>query len=168
MKKDGLSFATLLLLYGLPAHAQDRVCNALRAAAPEGTKTFVGPTVVLDRGRVQGFLAGGGVASYRAGAVKALALTDDEMADLAKSVAGHAFENFEPDCNWTQDAPNSFRVSPETPAFTFTNPLFSSDGNLALIARSRFVGPLGSSGALCALRRKGDVWTATCFGSWIS
>lgn len=165
MTKSAFGFV-FSLLFILPAYAQDKVCDVLRAAVSEEGKQFVGPTAPIDRGRVQSLLAGGGAASYRAQAMKSLALTDEELADLSKNADGHVFENFEPKCDWAQDAPlHDFQPSLKTPGYTFTNPLFSSDGNLALVARSKFVGPLGSRGSLCVLRRSGDVWTATCFGS---
>jgi hypothetical protein len=162
------SGVVLALLLTTSASAQNSSCDALRAAGPDGAKVFVGPTASIDRGRVQTFLAGKGAADYRAQAVKALSLTDDELADLSKHSAGHSFENFEPNCEWTQDAPNTFRPSSSTPAFTFTNPLFSSDGNLALIARSRFDGPGHGRGAFCAIRRTAEGWKAVCFNGWIS
>ena len=139
MTRSALGFFCFLLFI-LPAHAQDKVCDVLRAAVSEEGTQFVGPTAPIDRGRVQGLLSGSGSASYRAHALKSLALTDEELADLSKNVAGHVFENFEPKCGWAQDAPlYNFQPSLKTPAYTFTNPLFSSDGNLALVARSRFV-----------------------------
>jgi hypothetical protein len=98
-----------------------------------------------------------------------LSITEAERKDLAVRAASHDYAPFEPKCDWTAPIP---RVPP-FPFFqtyyAFTNPLFSSDGKLAIVAFSRIVkSGVGGSGFLCAVRKNGDSWEANCTGTWIS
>lgn len=101
----------------------------------------------------------------------AIRLTDDERDDLIANSAKVTVTPFAPDCDW------NVVTDSQRPYVSFTNPIFTSDGTIALVGVIRVpkLTPgrpppvsLGVTGGVCAVRRIGQAWTARCAATWTS
>jgi len=100
------------------------------------------------------------VPDYRA----EMAVSPQEFADLASRQHHYSVARFKPNCDWVGTAiPAENEITTEAYG-TFTNPVFSTKGDLALVEVS-----FGTFyGVNCAVRSSGGTWRADCLRSWIS
>ncbi|GGB21818.1 hypothetical protein GCM10011380_09240 [Sphingomonas metalli] len=141
-----------------------RTCAVLQAAytAASGAKTLAYPPVVLMEDRrlhPEGF-----VTSYPA----ELPLSRHGFDDLVAEAKRYDFPNFKPACAW-QGSPGP-RVDGEgTPTFvSFTSPIFSSDGRLAILQVSFRIQGWGGHGEICVVRQHRRGWRARCRAGWMT
>jgi hypothetical protein len=98
------------------------------------------------------------------------ALREDELSDLISQQVKYSQDHFLPECDWKGKA---LPIGTGTTSVKFSNPIFSSNSQLAVISVS-FVaswryGPnaFGGHGDICVLRRVGSDWIAQCLPTWI-
>ena len=94
-------------------------------------------------------------------------LTAFEIADLKRQAAHHEFGNYRPACEGFGEAA-AIVEGGQVMTSAFTRPLFSSDGNIAVVAWSLKSSGRWGHGKLCVARKAGVTWTAVCRPSWIS
>lgn len=78
------------------------------------------------------------------------------------------FDNFRPACEWKGKAGPTTDNEGHHTFVTFTSPIFSSKGNLALAEVSFREDGIFGYGLLCTARLSHTTWTARCLQSWIS
>lgn len=186
-----MKYSAVVLLLGLCAADQafagqpapvtsPPVCDVLAAVTrvnvlpqPEGDKRFVLTSPAIEFNRyVRGYLdkavrppsADMKAMNWRDLHARALGLSMSELQAMQKLAAKRTATGFRPRCSWAAEAPAKFST---IPAFALTNPLFSSDGRLALVQVSQvFNRKQWSIGFLCAMRKSSEGWTGACVNSY--
>lgn len=134
---------------------------AYTAALPAGTKR-IHPREVRSEPRaleLDKF-----VPEYRA----RLALSAKEFDELAIQAQHHAASKIKPDCRWNGSPSDSIDDEGHPAFVTFTDPIFSGNGRLAILQVSfREDGPFGY-GLVCVVRQRRKVWRGQCQNSWIT
>lgn len=95
-----------------------------------------------------------------------LSISEAERSALAAIAVSHDYA-FEPVCDWME----RLAAPPKGLSdhyFTFTNPVISADGTLAIVAYAHIISGTGSTGAVCALRKRTDSWEVHCAAPWIT
>lgn len=98
--------------------------------------------------------------------VTRMALEPGEFEDLVSRDHSGEGTPFQPDCRWDgapTPAPHEHEMW-----VSFTHPLFSTDGRLALVEVSFFESGGWGFGQMCIVRRSDAGWSARCLESWIS
>ncbi len=97
---------------------------------------------------------------------KSMSISEDEFDDLTKQQEKYNFPGFAPFCEWKgKPGPTSDALGNKTHV-TFTSPIFSTAGNVALVEVSfRNEGVYGY-GMLCTSRLSHRTWSSHCLKSW--
>nr|WP_315381185.1 hypothetical protein [uncultured Sphingomonas sp.] len=104
-------------------------------------------------------------ADYRAG----LPLKTAEFADLAGRQNLYAVQDYRPVCVPASVPAVRKDAEGHVQHTSFTSPIFSSDGHIAVTEVSfREAGGGFGYGMFCVARRSGMAWSATCVGSWVT
>jgi len=146
-----------------PDPAVIHTCKVLEVAYTAAIGSVV-PAYPLDIRRSNRSLELGGIVKeYQA----KLEIASSEFEDLKVMQAAYKVDGYRPLCVPT--AKPSQRLSKEGHVqFTsFTSPVFSSDGSLAVIEVSFHEEGFGY-GMMCIARRASATWTANCHPSWIT
>lgn len=99
--------------------------------------------------------------------ISRMALAPGEFEDLEAREGPGAAGGYIPRCGWPE-VPAADRRDPRANWVEFTEPVFSTDGMLAL-AEISFVGnSIWGHGELCIMRRSDTGWSARCLESWVS
>ncbi|WP_260599815.1 hypothetical protein [Sphingomonas endolithica] len=144
--------------------AASRTCRVLEAAytAATNSKAHVHPVDVRPSWR--SLEPSKFVPDYAA----RRALTDLELADLASREDRYRSDAFKPLCDWLGEPHPHVDDEGHRMAVSYTSPIFSSDGGLALVEVSfREEGHFGY-GSVCIVRAAGKTWSARCWPSWIT
>lgn len=104
------------------------------------------------------------VPDYRA----RLALDVGEFEDLAAREGQYDRVAFQPRCDWQGKAVRMIDEERHPIVVSFTNPIFSTNGRLALVEASFMTQGRFGYGMLCIARTTGGAWSAHCQDSWIS
>ena len=94
-------------------------------------------------------------------------LTALEIADLKRQAAHHEFGDYRPDCEGFGE-PVAIVEGAQVMTSEFTRPLFSSDGQIAVVAWSLKSGGWWGHGQFCVARETGFTWAAVCQPTWIA
>ncbi|WP_093299768.1 hypothetical protein [Sphingomonas sp. NFR04] len=98
-----------------------------------------------------------------------LPLDDGEFGDLVSRQRGFAVDGYRPLCVPTAAPIARADAEGHAQSISFTSPVFSSDGRIAVTEISFRHVPSGFGyGMLCIARRTGQAWSARCLGSWIT
>jgi len=100
------------------------------------------------------------------GTAAALGLSAGEFEDLKQNARKQTDKGFEPSCHW-RGKPVEIK-EPEIMWSSFSRPVLSSDGQLALFSWSLETFGRWGHGDVCLARRTGAGWAATCIPGWIS
>ena len=104
------------------------------------------------------------VPEYRA----KLGVSAREYEELVEQQATYNTPGFRPNCNWKGLAGPSKDEEGHPTYVTFTSPVFSKKGRIAVVETSfREVGMFGY-GLICTVRSKRGSWMAQCLQSWIT
>jgi hypothetical protein len=159
-------------LAGLCAAAQAQeapsFCDSLRSITAPLSRVWVDETSREDRETIETFLLHEMSDRDWYTQARKLRVTKSERMELHQRAQSFSFDRFRPRCSWASEAHN-FVQSLGFPIATFSNPLFSSDHKLAVVALSiHMERGLGSQGQFCAIRKIGNVWKSRCTRTWIS
>ena len=99
--------------------------------------------------------------------VAQMGLTGVELADLISQQGTYSIEHFTPMCDWT-GKPQSVMDGQTPMRVEFSNPIFSSDSNLAITQISFLGRGRWGYGKICILRKTASDWAARCIAGWIS
>lgn len=97
-----------------------------------------------------------------------LGLSEAEAADLLERARLHKFAPYVPSCDWRGRPVSISNENGGQVAAGFTDPLFSSNGRLALVEWSMNFGPRASSGDVCLARKTAGGWKVRCELAWVS
>lgn len=109
------------------------------------------------------------VAEYRAN----LPLTKAEFDELAARYPAPTGPGPTPTCAWRSPAVDYGEATPVSPprssgyATSFSDPVWSRDGRIAIVEVSFYQGRFGF-GQTCVARRAGQGWSARCRNGWIT
>jgi len=97
-----------------------------------------------------------------------MALSPAEFAELSQREAADEGSSFQPNCRWP-GKPTVIRNHADGYGYvSFTKPVFSRLGDLALVQVSIYETYRFGHGDLCVVRHSRGRWTAKCQPSWIS
>lgn len=97
-----------------------------------------------------------------------LALSPQEFDELAGREGRYDFPNFRPACTWEGNPVPPDNGEGRATFVTFTSPIFSNSGRLAIVEVSfRQEGWFGY-GLVCVVRQRRGRWAAHCRDSWIT
>jgi hypothetical protein len=97
-----------------------------------------------------------------------LPLSAKEFEDLAAREQLYKIDHYEPHCSWKGSPIRKDGDGFRPMTVSFTNPIMSSDGHLALVEVS-FSNHKGFGyGSMCVARMRGSEWSAQCIPSWIT
>lgn len=97
-----------------------------------------------------------------------MALSAEEFDEITGQEESYSFENFKPFCKWKGKAGLTTDHEGHLRFVTFTSPIFSRNGNLALVEVSFREEGIFGYGLMCTARLSHTTWTAHCVESWIS
>jgi len=100
------------------------------------------------------------------GRVAQLGLSAGEFEDLKQNARKQADKSFKPSCHW-RGKPVEIK-EPEIMWSSFSKPVLSSDGQLALFSWSLKSFGRWGHGQLCLARKTGEDWAAKCIPGWIA
>lgn len=104
------------------------------------------------------------VPEYRA----ELPLSSTEFEGLAQREHLYAIEHYKPRCRWEGKPNPSSDYDGHGMFVSFTNPIMSKDGRLALVEVSFDSRKGFGYGSMCVARAAGSKWSAHCISSWIT
>jgi hypothetical protein len=96
-----------------------------------------------------------------------LPLSAKEFEELATRQSIYHVENFKPICDWQGKGVAMKNDEGHQTFVTFTSPIFSRDGHVALTEVSFQYGAFGY-GLICVARSRHEAWSARCLQSWIT
>jgi hypothetical protein len=141
-----------------------RTCAVLQAAytAAINRKAPAYPNDVRAADRT--LRLGETVPEYRA----KMGVTAQEYEELIEQQATYNTPGFRPNCDWKGLAGPSEDDEGHATYVTFTSPIFSENGRIAVVETSfREAGRYGY-GLICTVRSKRGTWVAQCLRSWIT
>jgi hypothetical protein len=94
-------------------------------------------------------------------------LSSAEFEALKVREPAYVVDGFRPLCVPTVRASQTKDKDGHLQAVSFTNPVFSADGHLAVVEVSFHENHFGY-GMVCVARREQDTWSAQCHRSWIT
>jgi hypothetical protein len=159
--------AVLFTAMGDHAFPQDNTgppCEVIRFLFPAQSAERIHPesgNTGQDVFDIKSYLAGSFTPFSQARANEVFGTTEAERNDLAIRAGSH---DYSIKCDWMTLSSSK----PDYPFIVVTNPVFSSDGELAIVAYSNIVGGTGSRGSLCVVRKRGYTWESGCIDTWIS
>lgn len=144
---------------------KSRVCDVLEAAYSASVKSR-DPTYprTLIQSRLPPTLLAQYVAEYKA----QLPLSSPEFDDLKSRQQSYMLHSYLPDCKWKGVA-NHVGEGADDWSTSFSNPIFSKSGKLALVDVSFYEGRFSfAHGSTCVVRKIGRIWDAKCIAGWIT
>jgi hypothetical protein len=96
-----------------------------------------------------------------------MAMSAAEFDELVTQEGLYNFDNFRPACDWKGKKGPMTDDERHHTFVTFTSPIFSRSGSLALVEVSFREEGIFGYGLLCTARLSHTTWTAHCLQSWI-
>lgn len=104
------------------------------------------------------------VPEYRA----KLGVSASEYEELVEQQATYNTPGFRPNCGWKGIAGPSKDDEGHPTYVTFTSPIFSRNGRIAIVETSFREAGIFGYGLICTVRSKRGSWAAQCSQSWIT
>ncbi len=97
-----------------------------------------------------------------------LGISAREYEDLVEQQATYNTPGFRPNCDWKGLAGPSKDDEGHPTYVTFTSPVFSKNGRIAVVETSFREAGIFGYGLICTVRSKRGSWAAQCLDSWIT
>ncbi|QQV78442.1 hypothetical protein H5J25_07315 [Sphingomonas aliaeris] len=97
-----------------------------------------------------------------------MGLSKKEYDDLIVQEASYGSADFRPSCSWKGIAGPAQDAEGHATFVSFTTPIFSTNGRLAVVETSFLERKDFGHGLVCIVRLKDKNWTARCLPGWIS